>query len=258
MESASATAKPAYPIASVDNALRLLLLFRERESIRVAEASDELGVVRSTAHRLLAMLQYHDLIRQDPSTKAYHAGPALWDIGLSVVRNMDVVAQMRPALEELTAETGETTHLVLLQGRDVRCVDGVESPRLVKTAARVGTILAPHASAAGKALLAELAPARARAVLEGSRLEAATEKTVTDLSALERELDRVRRQGYATNFGEEDLDIASVAVAQRNSTGILTCALAVSAPSTRLNRRGAGDLAAVVQAKVAAMQPQLS
>ncbi|WCB95277.1 Pectin degradation repressor protein KdgR [Baekduia alba] len=252
MESASATAKPAYPITSVDNALRLLLLFRERQSIRVAEASDELGVVRSTAHRLLAMLQYHELVRQDPATKAYLAGPALWDIGLSVVRNLDLVGQLRPVLEELAAQTRETAHLVLLQGRVVRCVDGVESPQAVKTSARIGETWLPHASAAGKALLAELTEDRLRALLGEGPWERPTEKAAGSLAELAPELERVRRNGYATSFGEDEADIASVAVAQRNGAGVVTSALAVSAPATRLNRRNASDLAAVLTEKAAA------
>ena len=68
---------PMYPIESVDNALQLLLLFREQSSLRVADASRTLGVAPSTAHRLISMLQYHGFVTQDPRTKAYRAGAAL-------------------------------------------------------------------------------------------------------------------------------------------------------------------------------------
>lgn len=62
---------PQYPIESVDNALRLLLLLGEQTEIRLTEASQYLGVASSTAHRLLAMLQYRGgFIRQDPASKA--------------------------------------------------------------------------------------------------------------------------------------------------------------------------------------------
>ncbi len=56
--------RPAHPISSVDNALRLLVILRDREEIRVSEASTEFGVARSTAHRLLAMLHSHGLVEQ--------------------------------------------------------------------------------------------------------------------------------------------------------------------------------------------------
>ena len=74
---------PAYPIASVDHALRLLMLFRDRPRVRLSEASEYLGVAHSTAHRLMAMLAYHGFVRQEPGSRAYLAGPALVEIGLA-------------------------------------------------------------------------------------------------------------------------------------------------------------------------------
>ena len=62
---------PQYPIESVDNALRLLLLLGEQPQVRLSEASRYLGVASSTAHRLLAMLAYRGFVRQDPVSKAY-------------------------------------------------------------------------------------------------------------------------------------------------------------------------------------------
>jgi len=73
---------PAYPIASVDRALRLLLLVGRRSSVRLSEASEALGVAPSTAHRLLAMLAFHGFVRHDGDRHGYVAGPALAEIGL--------------------------------------------------------------------------------------------------------------------------------------------------------------------------------
>jgi len=81
-DSTSAT-KPSYPISSVDNALKLLRMFGEQPWIRVSTASTELGVVRSTAHRLLAMLQYHGFVEQDRHSDKYQLGPGLLQLGYS-------------------------------------------------------------------------------------------------------------------------------------------------------------------------------
>ena len=72
---------PRYPVEAVANALQLLLEFRERPSIGVAETSRLLGVARSTAHRLLAMLAHYEFVVQNEHTRAYHAGPALVALG---------------------------------------------------------------------------------------------------------------------------------------------------------------------------------
>src|SRR5215212_2895129 len=99
-------AKPAHPISSVENALRLLVILRDREEIRVSEASAELGVARSTAHRLLAMLHSYGIVEQGPN-RAYRVGPVLAEIGLSALRQVDVRAHIRPFLEALVAELDE-------------------------------------------------------------------------------------------------------------------------------------------------------
>ena len=99
---------PAYPISSVDNALRLLLLFREQETVRLTEACEYLNVAHSTAHRLLAMLIHHGFVRQDPRSRAYRPGPMLVEIGLAVVQKMDIRSQVRPLLQRLNRELGIT------------------------------------------------------------------------------------------------------------------------------------------------------
>ena len=82
--------------------------------MRVADASRTLGVAPSTAHRLISMLQYHGFVEQDPRSKVYRAGAALAQIGLAVVRAMDVRAIARPVMERLNSDLGETIHLAVL------------------------------------------------------------------------------------------------------------------------------------------------
>jgi DNA-binding IclR family transcriptional regulator len=106
--------RPGYPIESVDRALTLLLALEDADSISVSEAGELLGVSRSTAYRLLSMLQYRDFVRQDARTKAYVGGPALLRVGLAAVRQLDVRATFRPTLEAIVDEVGETAHLVVL------------------------------------------------------------------------------------------------------------------------------------------------
>src|SRR6266487_3789952 len=101
MKNNDPTKKPNYPIESVDNALKLLLLFREQKSISVSEASKLMDVAPSTAHRLLSMLQYHGFVSQDPSTRTYVAGPALIDVGLSLLREWKFGGLAGPLLENL-------------------------------------------------------------------------------------------------------------------------------------------------------------
>jgi IclR family acetate operon transcriptional repressor len=230
-------AVPAYPIASVDNALRLLKLFRERESIRLTDACQYLGVAHSTAHRLLAMLVHHGFVRRDPDTRGYLPGPTLVEIGLAVVQKMDIRAQARPVLEQLANEFGETVHLVTLEGTQVRYVDAVESPRALRVAQRMGHVLPAHCTSAGKALLADLTDEQVEALYaDPAELEGKTDRSVRTVAQLVATLDTVRETGYATNYEESEEGVGSVAIALRDRGGKALGAVAVAVPTSRLTQ----------------------
>jgi IclR family acetate operon transcriptional repressor len=208
---------PNYPMSSVNNALRLILLFREQPSVRLMEAREYLGVAHSTAHRLLAMLAYHGFVRQDPESRAYHAGPALVEVGLAVVQTLDVRQQARPYLDELAKRLGETVHLAVLEGRLVRFLDAVESDKTLRVTARTGALLPAHCTSLGKALLAELdEPALARIYPPDVELERITEHSIATVEELRHELAKVRRRGYAVNSSESEEGVGSVAMAYRD------------------------------------------
>ncbi|HXP00183.1 MAG TPA: IclR family transcriptional regulator [Luteibacter sp.] len=227
---------PSYPISSVGNALRLLLLFREQQSVRLTEACAYLGVAHSTAHRLLAMLIQHGFVRQE-SSRAYRPGPMLVEIGLAVVQKMDVRTQARPYLEELSAEFDETVHLVILEGDQVRYVDAIESDRALRVTARTGQVLPAHCTSAGKALLAEYTPTQVAALYADRKLAVKTPQSLRSLRALELALNDVREHGFATNHEESEEGVGSVAIALVNAAGRPVASIAVAVPESRLSAK---------------------
>lgn len=250
--------QPAYPIASVDNALRLLMLFRGQPRVRLSEASERLGVAHSTAHRLLAMLAYHGFVRQEPESRAYVAGPALVEIGLSAVRQLDIRRPARPVLESLAAALGETVHLAVLEGSNVRYLDAVESSRALRVASRTGSALAANCTASGKALLAALPDQEVSALFPGQKsLTALTTRSITTRSRLLAELKVIRERGYAINREESEDGVASVAVAVRGPQQVPVAALVVSAPVSRMAEAAAASAAAQLCEQAAWLTAQL-
>jgi DNA-binding IclR family transcriptional regulator len=240
---------PTYRIESVDKALRLLWLLRERPNLTVAEASDALGVARSTAHRLLAMLLEHRFADQDRVTRAYHPGPALLEIGVGVVRNLDVRDVARPQIEWLADQARETVQLVVLAGSRTLVIDSAECSEPVRVSGRTGGSLPPHCTSAGKALLAQLPFEDVRALLGPEPLERHTERSIGTYAELEQALEGVREQGYATNFGENEDTIGAVAVAIRVPRGVRPAAMTVTAPIARMTQeRVPGVVAAAHEA----------
>jgi IclR family acetate operon transcriptional repressor len=256
--SPAANPRPQYPIESVDNALRLLLMFRDRGEIRLSEAREALGVAQSTAHRLMAMLAYHDFVRQDPVSRAYRAGPALIDVGLSVVRAMDIRAIARPFLEELMRQVGETVHLATLEGAGARFLDAVESEHALRVAGRTGRVLPAHATSVGKAMLAALPDEEIDRLYPDDPLPAQTDRTITTREELKAELQRVRRRGYASNAGESEDGVSSIGVAVLNSSGRPVAAVSVAAPLSRMPTSMARQVAEPLTETARRISAQLS
>ena len=235
--------RPDYPLRSVDNALRLIVLLRERGPLRLSEVAGELGISRSTAHRLLAMLEYHGFAGQDPATRAYLAGAG----------GVDVRALARPALERLCAEVEETVHLVVLRDASVEFLDSAETSRGLRVGSRIGIRMPAHCTAAGKAILAQLSPEDLHRRYADGRLERMTPRSIQSLRLLEAELREVRERGYATNFAESEADVAAVAVAIPRDIGGDRASITVSAPITRLPAKRAPRIAAAAVLAVATL-----
>lgn len=251
-----AVTQPTHPISSVDNALRLLVSLRDREEIRVSDAAAELGVARSTAHRLLAMLNSYGLVERS-ANRAYRIGPVLSEIGLSALRQMDMRTHIRPFLEQLVSEVGETAHLIVREGPNCRFCESIEGSRALRTTARVGIAYPAQATSGGKALLAELDEEELLEVFPSEDLPAYNERSFTTRSALFAHLAQVRAQGYALNLGETELGICAVGMVQRTSSGRVAGALAVSAPEVRVSAERIQEFVAALRRVTAQAQRRL-
>jgi DNA-binding IclR family transcriptional regulator len=239
-------AQPKHPIGSVDNAIRLLLLLREHSSIRVSEASEQLGVVPSTAHRLLAMFEYYGLVEKDARTKEYSPGPALLALGLSVVRH-DVRAQLNPLMRWLVDGANETTHLLVLEGTNSVFLDAIESDRPVRTTSRVGLIRPAHCTSGGKALLAELSDDEIRRRYPDEKLSGVTDNSIRTRTELLAELDRIREAGFAVSDRENEPDIYAIARVIRTPEGVSVGALSVSCPISRATEEHQQEIVALLE-----------
>lgn len=228
--------RPAYALASVDHALLLLLALRRDGAVRVSDAARELGVARSTAHRLLRMLVFRGFAAQRPD-RAYGPGPALLGAAPDPDRLL-LRTRLRPALEEVHRALDETVHLMVREGTEVLFVDSVEARRPLRVGSRAGVPLPAEATSGGRALLAALPVAAVRA-LYGDRPD-------VDLPRLERLLARTRRRGYGLNVDGTEAGISAVGVCVPGGPGGPVAAITHSAPTMRFRRAAAPAVAEVL------------
>jgi IclR family acetate operon transcriptional repressor len=243
---ANGRSAPQYPIESVDNALKILLQLAEKPSLRMTDVSRGLGVASSTAHRLLAMLQYRGFVRQNPATKEYEPDSSLFTIAFAVMNRVDVRERARPVLEKLSTMVGETVHLGRLDGTQVDFLDSIESRRAVRVGSRLGMSMPAHCTSTGKALLAAQSPEEVRRLYPEESLLQLTEESIGTRSELEAVLERVRANGYAWSSGESEEGVGSVSVAIGVAGGGMY-ALNISAPTYRMSPEVRAEFAAALK-----------
>jgi DNA-binding IclR family transcriptional regulator len=220
--------KPAYGIESVDHALRLATALQQEGPLRVVDAAERLGVARSTAHRLLAMLVYRDFAEQG-ADRRYSAGPMLR--GRAPV---EPVAELRrlalPHLQALVERTDETANLQVVVGDQVRFAATIECSQVLRVGDREGRLLPARLASGGRAVLAT------RAEAEVTDLYSGPDSQVPDLPALLRELRRIRRQGFALNNQATEAGVTAIGRAVRDPDGPAVAAVSLAMPTARFRR----------------------
>lgn len=234
--------RPAYGIDSVDHALRLAVLLQQEGPLRVADAADRLGVARSTAHRLLAMLVYRDFAEQ-AADRRYVAGPVLrHPVDPEPVAGLRDLAV--PHLRRLVERCGETVNLMQLVGAEVRFVATVECDKVLRVGDREGKLLPAHLTSGGRALLAEQSEEDIERFCTGAGL---------DPDALRRDLRKIRRQGFAVNDQQTETGVTAIGRALHEPAGT-RAAVSIALPTARYDRTRLPEWVALLTATVAAIE----
>lgn len=223
--------RPAYPLESVDNALRLIVLMIDREYITVSESAEYLGVARSTAHRLLSMLLFRGFVVQD-ARRHYLPGPVFGQLDLKLPDNDQLAQRTHAMLANLSHTFDQTAHLMTLEGNGSRFIDGVEGPSKPHIRSRKGWLLPAQLTSGGKALLSELSFADLVALYPRGLPHRGLTR-VRDIHALRSELMETRQRGYAVNCGDTNELVSAIAVCLRDRTGRAIAAVAIAWPCDR-------------------------
>jgi IclR family transcriptional regulator, KDG regulon repressor len=225
-------------IQSVDRALHILDLFDESNTeLKITEISQRLDLNKSTVHSLLKTLQKHNYIDQDMGSGKYKLGLKLFERGNLIVNSLDVRAIAKQHLHELSTSTGDTLHLVILDGKEGLYIDKVEGTSANVVYSRIGRRIPIHCSAVGKALVAFKEAFAIKKLLEGYVYKIQTDKTITNEKEFLKELSLVRERGYAIDHEENEPGICCVAVPVRNNFGEVIAAISLSMPTPKMTEQ---------------------
>ena len=196
----------------------------------VADLAREMDLQKSNVHRTLQTLQSCGFVSSKDGL--YSPTMKIWALGSLVIGRLDIKQVAGPVLATLTRQSGESVHLSLLDRGEVIYIDKLEGTHPVRAYSQIGGRAPCFCVATGKVLLAYQADDALHRVV-ASGLTRYTSKTITDRASLQRELIKVRANGYAINRGEWREGVWGVAAPILDASGVVTAALGVSGPANR-------------------------
>lgn len=199
------------------------------------ELSSELGLNKSTVHRILNSLICMDYVRQDTDTLKYSLTFKFCRISNQILSQNNMIDLARPYIKELAEQSGETVHLVQIDGIHAVYIDKVEASRnSVRLVSQVGKSIPLYCSGVGKAMLAEMTDEKIRSVWEQSEIKKLTKYTVTDFEEFCSLITDIRKNGYALDNEENELGVRCIAVSLKSFNGKPSYAISISAPKDRM------------------------
>lgn len=218
-------------VQAVERAFDILeVIARSGGECSLSDISDQTSMALSTIHRLLRTLISIGHVRQLPNRR-YALGPRLTRLG--EVANRQLGALAAPVLHSLVEELSESASLAVLDGDMVIYTGQVPSPHTMRTTTEVGRRVNLHNSGVGKAVLAVLDDPRIARLVTQAGLPAPTPNTLTSLSSVFAEVERIREQGYAVDDQEQELGVRCFAMSVPGAPTPM--AIGVSGPVPRVD-----------------------
>lgn len=209
------------------------MIAAHNQEMSVTDIAARLNIYPSVASRLITTLEYHNLLRQNPSTRRYWLGLGLVELGTTALDSIDLAEVAKPTLQRLSEETGETVFLMVLDQCEGVYVVKISSPKPIAIQSEVGHREPVHSSAVGKSLVAFLPEDELVKIVERVGLPKLTPNTITNLQHFRDELATVREQGYAIDNEEGEIGIRCIGAPIFNHANYPIASVSISTPAFR-------------------------
>jgi DNA-binding IclR family transcriptional regulator len=211
------------------------------------------GLPASTCQRLVQNMVREGFLDRDGDR--YRIGLRLVQWATPGTFGLDVVRLVRPILQELRDQTGESACLYMRDGAFRTVVAVAETRHVVMRPFLVGQVMPIHAGAPGKIFLAF--DPDAREALLGTELTRFTPATPDSWAQLDEQAELARRQGFFAAFGERNSDVGSISAPVFKHGGQLAAVLGLGFPTQRVGPEDVPRLGPIVAAAAKAASAAL-
>ncbi len=201
----------------------------------VRELAQALKFPPATVHRLLAGLTKHGLVQHDPASGQYQIGSEFYRLALKLQSSFAIRNAGIPVMHELVAQCNEAAFLGYYDAfrMEMMFVAVINSSHPLRYVVPINVWIPVYAGASGLAVMAYLPPEDRRTIIRRTRLIPVTPRTITDPTALEKELGRIRARGYAVSFGQRTAGAVAIAAPVWGPSGRILGELNLSVPESR-------------------------
>jgi DNA-binding IclR family transcriptional regulator len=244
------------PVKTLDKSLLVLAALVDMPNASLTELARQVSIDKVIVYRILKTFVAHRYVVRDTKTRRYRIGPAPLEIAQRFAQTNPPHILLQPRLQMLRDRCGETVHFTTLSGDEILLVSVNQSPNRVRVVGEVGERAPVHCTASGKAFLAFAAPALLEPLFAG-RPPRLTPRTIVDLDAMRREVELIRRRGYAIDNEEFDVGSRAVAAPVFDHVGNCSGCITIVGPSSRFGEVRSKELVKLVKDAAAACTADL-
>ncbi|WP_462410407.1 IclR family transcriptional regulator [Neobacillus sp. Marseille-QA0830] len=224
-------------VQSLERALTILNKLAEYpDGLQIARLSEQVGLTKSTIHRLLATLSSMNYVAKDSETDKYKLGLQVLYLSRNLLNNNNIIAIAKPFLEQLCQEVNETIHLCIEDQGQVIYIDKIESNQPVRMYSYIGSRAPMYCTGVGKILLSGMNPIQLDQVIANMNFQPKTPTTITSKEELLKEIELVKEQGYALDDGENEVVLRCIASPIYDHKGNIIASFSLSGPTNRVTR----------------------
>lgn len=226
----------APPTSMLGKSLTLLEILADNGTpMSLKELVQATGLPKSSVHRQLAALVDEHLVQYDRSSRSYHIGYRFMSLAFRMWQNLDLRRAATEKMRELSEEVGENTHLAVLDGNEIVYIDRIEYHQIMDIHSAVGNRAPIHCVSLGKAMVAYQEPRRISELVASTDFVQIAENTVTDPDLYLKQLDDVRRRGFADADREHQSHLRAIAAPIRDFRNEVIAAVSITVPTFRMD-----------------------
>lgn len=225
------------------------------KSFSVSELSERLNLPPSTIHRILKTFCAMQYVTKDNVAHLYKLGPALILLGKAATQNIRMTDAAKPILKNLSEQTQEDAFLIIRVGYKGVVYDKVEGPHNLKVVERFGSEVALHLGALRKVLLAYQSEEFIQEYIEHGLNPSSSQQF--DKNTLYKELQQIRKDGYAASTGTYIANGFGVGAPIFDSKGQVIASIGIIAPSSKMEKSVSDQMKVMVLDAAKSLSHQL-